>query len=105
MDGVLIVLALLLGVIISACAIAYKERKFEPPVTDEQDNVVVNGVVLGKYYGDPETKTCVEVIAVEDDMVAFRHMSEEIHSMPKSAFLEKYYKYPNGCEFPEIDRY
>lgn len=83
------------------------KNKFIPPVIDTNEPEAVNGITIGRYYGDPVNKVCVEVVAVENDMVAFRYMDPSnintILSISKEGFLEKYYKYPNGCDFLTIE--
>lgn len=97
--GGIIVGVVVLGLV---WVVSKSKKKFKPPVIDVEPEVV-DGISIGRYYGDPESKTCVEVVTVENGIVAFRYMrppnTNNIMSVPKEAFLEKYYKYPNGCDF------
>ena len=80
---------------------------FKPPCVSCEESQEIDGVAVGKYYGDPFNRVCVEVISIENGIVAFRYMdpsnTNSILSMPKEAFLEKFFKYPNGCDFIEME--
>lgn len=79
-----------------------KAPKFSPPPMVKTP-LDANGILLGKYYGDPSTKKCVTVISVENGIIGFRYMNprSQVNSLPVEAFVQKFYRYPNGCPFDD----
>jgi hypothetical protein len=96
------VIALVLAYLINNRTSRNKENRVLgdiPPIVKPQ---AVDGVMIGTYYGDLEKKVCVDVLSVENGIVAFRyidpdHRNQEF-SMPVQGFLETHFKFPNGCD-------
>lgn len=78
-----------------------EDKNLSPPITPKPFEV--DGIWLGKYYGNPETRQCATVINVENGIVAFKlespvnRITEK--SMPIETFLTRFHRYPNGCSF------
>lgn len=100
MPEIFIILSIV-SVIAIIAVLSYRVDRSTPNTVEK----AIDDVLLGAYYGDPRTKTCVHVISVEDGVVAFQFVDEkhwgESYSLPRDAFIHTYQKFPDGCPFTQ----
>lgn len=92
----------IVAIIMIIAALSYRMDHSTRDAIEEESE---DDILLGAYYGDPRTKTCVHVISVEDGVVAFQFVDEkhwgESYSLPRDAFAHTYQKFPDGCPFTQ----
>jgi hypothetical protein len=77
-----------------------EDNEFIPPEVDNPPEI--DGIMIGRYYGQAERRKCVTTMHVEEGDVIYRIFGiEGVQRDPIAEFIKRFTKYPNGCDFTD----